>query len=128
MYHTHTHTHTHTHSLLDICNYHNRSDLMKLMVASLDFAHDTHSRVILSKLLTACDTSMRLYTTKHMRVLLRAKMPFFNSWGLELLIPQLYDVERQVALEAVDILDEGCEEEVGDDVIMTSLLPPSLSL
>ena len=98
---------------------------------------------------------MRLHATRHMRVLLRAKMPFFNSWGLELLIPQvqvmyiythmwththllwnlfweksykiykilmvltslprlqLYDLDKQVALEAVDILDEACEEEVG---------------
>ena len=55
---------------------------------------------------------MRLYATRHMRVLLRAKMPFFNSWGLELLVPQLYDLDRQVALEAVEILDEACEEEV----------------
>ena len=39
-------------------------------------------------------------------------MPLFNSWGLELLVPQLYDLERQVALEAVEILDEACEEEV----------------
>ena len=121
-----------------------------------------------------------MYATRHMRVLLRAKMPFFNSWGLELLIPQvenprtthqqlnfkntlyqfacvlyyipplpssplllpsssppppllsyrpspslfllpssyplsphkLYDLDNQVALEAVDILDEACEEEV----------------
>ena len=39
-------------------------------------------------------------------------MPFFNSWGLELLVPQLYDLDRRVALEAVEILDEACEEEV----------------
>ena len=39
-------------------------------------------------------------------------MPVFNSWGLELLVPQLYDLERRVAMEAVDILDEACEEEV----------------
>ena len=64
---------------------------------------------------SACVVSaqeMRLYATRHMRVLLRAKMPFFNSWGLELLVPQLYDLDRQVALEAVEILDEACEEEV----------------
>ena len=72
-----------------ICNYHNRSDLMKLMISCLDFAHDVKSRVILSKILTAADSKMRLYATKHMRVLLRSKMPFFNSWGLEMLIYQV---------------------------------------
>ena len=75
--------------LLVICNYHNRSDLMKLMISCLDFAHDVKSRVILSKILTVADSKMRLYATKHMRVLLRSKMPFFNSWGLEMLIYQV---------------------------------------
>lgn len=79
----------HAHRLLDICNYQNRSDLMKLMVSSLDFAHDVHSQVILGKILTSTEMEMRLYATKHLRVLLRAKMSFFNSWGLELLIPQV---------------------------------------
>lgn len=62
---------------------------MKLIISSLDFAHDVHSQVILGKILTSTDKEMRLYATKHLRVLLRAKMPFFNSWGLELLIPQV---------------------------------------
>ena len=78
-----------TFSLLVICNYHNRSDLMKLMISCLDFAHDVKSRVILSKVLTSADPKMRLYATKHMRVLLRSKMPFFNSWGLEMVIYQV---------------------------------------
>ncbi len=82
-------SHSLTYSLLDICNYPNRSDLMRLMITTLDFAHDVHSRVILNKLLTATHKEMRLYSTQHMRVLLRAKMPFFNSWGLELLLPQV---------------------------------------
>lgn len=75
--------------LLSVCNYQNRSDLMKLIISSLDFAHDVQCQVILSKILTSSDKDMRLYATKHLRVLLRAKMPFFNSWGLELLIPQV---------------------------------------
>ena len=39
-------------------------------------------------------------------------MPFFISWGMEMLITQLYDTDLEVANEAVDILDEACEEEV----------------
>ena len=81
--------------LLVICNYHNRSDLMKLMISCLDFAHDVKSRVILNKVLTSADSKMRLYATKHMRVLLRSKMPFFNSWGLEMLIYQVMYVRHE---------------------------------
>ena len=62
---------------------------MRLIISTMDFAHDIFSRIILNKLLTSTERDMRLYATKHMRVLLRAKMPFFNSWGLELIIPQV---------------------------------------
>ena len=37
---------------------------------------------------------MRLYATKHMHVLLRSKMPFFNSWGLEMLIYQVRYIQQ----------------------------------
>ena len=47
-----------------------------------------------------------------MRVFLRANVPLFISWGLEMLTTQLYDVDSEVAEEAIDILDEACEEEV----------------
>ncbi len=47
-----------------------------------------------------------------MRVLLRARAPFFSSWGVEMLVMQLYDQSRQVAMEALSVLSEACEEEV----------------
>lgn len=97
--------------LFDICNYHYRIDLIKLMIASLDFAHDHYARAILSKILTSGSKEMRLYATQHLRVHLRAKMPVFNSWGMELLIAQLYDLDKEVAMEAIDILDEACDQE-----------------
>lgn len=31
----------------------------------------------------------RLYATSHLRVLLRARVPFFHSWGIELLVTQV---------------------------------------
>lgn len=71
---------------------------MKLMLSSLDFAHDIHAQVLLGKILTSTDREMRLYATRHLRVLLRAKMPFFNSWGLELLISQ---VSAQYSIQPV---------------------------
>ena len=41
--------------LLDICGVASRHDLHKLIIASLDFAHDIFARVILEKLLTGGD-------------------------------------------------------------------------
>jgi rapamycin-insensitive companion of mTOR len=48
-----------------------------------------------------------------MRVLLRADVPFVSHWGMELLVTQLYDQSKVVALEALNVIDEACEEEVG---------------
>ena len=45
--------------LLDICNYQNRTDLMKLMLSTLDFGN-LQCRVILSKLLTSTDKVLKI--------------------------------------------------------------------
>jgi hypothetical protein len=54
---------------------------------------------------------MRLYATSYLRVLLRAQLPEFKDWGIEMLITQLYDTDDTVINEAVDILDEACDDE-----------------
>ncbi len=56
--------------------------------------------------------SARLYTASFMRVLLRSGIPFLSSWGIEMLVMQLYDQSKPVAMEALSVLSEACEEEV----------------
>lgn len=58
------------------------------------------------------EQTCRLYATKHLRVLLRASVEFFSSWGMELLVTQLHDHSKAVSMEALDILDEACEDKV----------------
>ena len=58
------------------------------------------------------EQTCRLYATKHLRVLLRAGVEFFSSWGMELLVTQLHDHSKAVSMEALDILDEACEDKV----------------
>ena len=48
-----------------------------------------------------------------MIVFLLVNAPFFSNWGMEMLIGQLYDTDDTVREEAIDILDEACEEQVG---------------
>lgn len=48
-------------------------------------------------------------------MLLRAGVEFFSSWGMELLVTQLHDHNKAVSMEALDILDEACEDKVSDD-------------
>ena len=47
-----------------------------------------------------------------MRVLMRAGTPGFGQWGIEMLVTQLYDQEKSVAMSALHILDEACDNEV----------------
>ncbi|XP_051960236.1 rapamycin-insensitive companion of mTOR [Xyrauchen texanus] len=97
--------------LLNLCSLKNQDHLLKLIVSTLDYSRDGLARVILSKILTAATDNSRLYATKHLRVLLRADVEFFSNWGIELLVTQLHDCNKAVSLEALDILDEACEDE-----------------
>lgn len=63
----------------------------------------------------------RLYATKHLRVLLRASVEFFSSWGMELLVTQLHDHSKAVSMEALDILDEACEDKVQHASLLVKL-------
>lgn len=39
-------------------------------------------------------------------------MEFFSNWGIELLVTQLHDKNKAISSEALDILDEACEDKV----------------
>lgn len=45
-------------------------------------------------------------------VLLRAKLPDFHKWVIELLVTQLYDKHRLISSKALRILDEACNDQV----------------
>uniref|UniRef100_A0A286XJQ4 RPTOR independent companion of MTOR complex 2 n=1 Tax=Cavia porcellus TaxID=10141 RepID=A0A286XJQ4_CAVPO len=67
----------------------------------------------------------RLYATKHLRVLLRANVEFFNNWGIELLVTQLHDKNKTISSEALDILDEACEDKANLHALIQ--MKPALS-
>nr|XP_055054336.1 rapamycin-insensitive companion of mTOR [Misgurnus anguillicaudatus] len=96
--------------LLNMCSMKNQDQLLKLTMSTLDYSRDGLARVILSKILTAGTDNCRLYATKHLRVLLRANVEFFSNWGMELLVTQLHDHNKNISMEALDILDEACED------------------
>ncbi|XP_041753171.1 rapamycin-insensitive companion of mTOR isoform X5 [Coregonus clupeaformis] len=111
--------------LLNLCSVKNQGIVLKLAVSTLDYSRDGLARVILSKILTASTDTCRLYATKHLRVLLRAGVEFFSNWGMELLVTQLHDHSKAVSLEALDILDEACEDKANLHALIQ--LKPALS-
>uniref|UniRef100_G3PDI0 RPTOR independent companion of MTOR, complex 2 a n=1 Tax=Gasterosteus aculeatus TaxID=69293 RepID=G3PDI0_GASAC len=111
--------------LLNLCSVKNQDAVLKLAVSTLDYSRDGLARVILSKILTAATDACRLYATKHLCVLLRASVEFFSSWGMELLVTQLHDHNKAVSMEALDILDEACEDKANLHALIQ--LKPALS-
>ncbi|KAI1900201.1 hypothetical protein AGOR_G00047570 [Albula goreensis] len=111
--------------LLNLCSLKNQDHLLKLTVSTLDYSRDGLARVILSKILTAATDNCRLYATKHLRVLLRANVEFFSNWGIELLVTQLHDHNKVISMEALDILDEACEDKANLHALIQ--MKPALS-
>lgn len=100
-------------SLIQIVTTTNHPCYIKLIVSGLDYTVDALPRQVLEKALTASERSAgRLYATQFLLVLLRAKIPNFEVWGLPLLVKQTRDKERKVILAALEILDEACHDRV----------------
>lgn len=83
-----------------------------MAVSPLDTNRGHNVPPVLTLSLCLTEQPCRLYATKHLRVLLRASVEFFSSWGMELLVTQLHDHSKAVSMEALDILDEACEDKV----------------
>ncbi|KAK7099628.1 rapamycin-insensitive companion of mTOR-like [Littorina saxatilis] len=98
-------------SLMEIMTPKAQDQHVRLAISALDYTKDGSARVILSKALTATSESCRLYSTNLLRVLLRAGTPHFSTWGIQLLVTQLYDQSPAVSSAALATLDEACDIE-----------------
>lgn len=88
----------------------NHACYIKLIISSFNYATDGPHRNILSKVLTCRQESSRLYATQFMLVLLRAGLPDFENWAIELLVNQLSDDSKAIMLASLSILHEACEQ------------------
>ena len=93
-----------------------RDDLIRALLGNMDFALDSHLRVMLSKALTACPKAIRIYATRLLRRYATSSHQDNNTqprsdgaeWAIRLLVTQLYDPDVQVCEIAVQILEEVC--------------------
>ncbi|XP_011293825.1 rapamycin-insensitive companion of mTOR isoform X1 [Musca domestica] len=84
---------------------------VKLIVSGLDYSLESVPRKVLEKALTSAkEPGSRLYATQFLVVLLRARIPNFEVWGIPLIIQQTKDPDRSVVLAAMDVLEEACHE------------------
>ncbi|KAB7494664.1 Rapamycin-insensitive companion of mTOR [Armadillidium nasatum] len=102
-----------------------RSDVYaKLFASTLDYTINGLNRTILSKILTHKKDGNRMYATQFLRVLVRCHAKDFTKWGIELLVGQLDDPSKLVALTALDILDEAMDHEEYLEAVLKN--PPSV--
>lgn len=89
---------------------------VKLIVSGLDYslsATTPYQRMILEKALTISPAhASRLYATQFLLILVRARLPSFEEWGIPLLMKQLADKDRAIVIATLEILDEACHENV----------------
>jgi rapamycin-insensitive companion of mTOR len=98
-----------------IIDLRDREDLVETLLGNLDFAIDSHLRVLLSKALTAGSKEIRLFATKLLRryaishdLSESAGDATDSRWVLNMLLTQLYDPDVEVCEIAVKNLEEAC--------------------
>ncbi|KAI0840664.1 Rapamycin-insensitive companion of mTOR, N-term-domain-containing protein [Hypoxylon sp. FL0890] len=98
-----------------IVDFKQRPDLIKLLLANLDYSLPGHPRVLLSKALTAGTKDMRIHATNvlrkyatRQRVTPTGQIISDSKWAIQLLVTQLYDPEVEVCATAVKILEKAC--------------------
>lgn len=90
----------------------NHTIYVKLIVSGLDYSLETTQKILEKALAASPSHSSRLYATKFLLVLLRARLPTIEDWGIKLLRTQLNDKDRSIVLATLDILEEVCHENV----------------
>ena len=94
-----------------------RDDLIQTLLGNIDYTHESHLRVMLSKALTTGSKGIRIFATKLLRkyavrnVPLSPQMAIGNAdWVVKFLVTQLYDPDVSVCQIAVKILEEACNQ------------------
>lgn len=85
---------------------------VKLIVSGLDYSLEGEPRKILKRALQKHPSAKaRLYAAQFLRVLLRAKLPNFEAWGIPMLLSLVDDSQaRCVQLAALEIIEEASYE------------------
>jgi rapamycin-insensitive companion of mTOR len=104
-------------SLYHILDLRSREDLVHLIITELDYHHDSHTRIILSKALTTCGKEIRLFATSHLAKLVEMDGDVAR-WATKLLVTQLYDPSLEVCRLAVKICTSICgKRELLEDLV-----------
>ncbi|KAL2012693.1 hypothetical protein VTN00DRAFT_218 [Thermoascus crustaceus] len=109
----------HMHNMFyHIIELRDRNDLIQALLGNMDYTHESHLRVILSKALTTGSKEIRIFATKLLRKYAVGNVQLSSGstgignadWVVKLLVTQLYDPDVTVSQVAVKILEEACNQ------------------
>lgn len=89
-----------------------RNDLILSLLGNMDYTHESHLRIILSKALTTGPKEVRIFATRLLRqyAVGHATLDSPVDWAIRSLVIQLYDPDVSVCQVAVKILEEACAD------------------
>ena len=89
-----------------------RDDLILSLLGNMDYTHESHLRIILSKALTTGPKDVRIFATRLLRkyAVGHATLDSPVDWAIRQLVIQLYDPDVSVCQVAVKILEEACAD------------------
>jgi rapamycin-insensitive companion of mTOR len=97
--------------LYAICDGESEPEAIQHFLAALDPRADGHPRLVLQMLLTSNRVSTRLMATKRTGVLLLGRpRGWREKWLVELIVQQVTDAATDVAMAALAILSEACDD------------------
>ena len=89
--------------------------LARLILSSLNYGNNKNARTLLDSWVKSGSVNLRKYAIAHLRVLLRDKssdiLSHFWQWGVRLLASQLGHSNEELALSALSVLEEVCQDE-----------------
>lgn len=95
-----------------------RDDLVSLILTNLDYALDSHPRIILAKALISGSKNVRILGTRLLRRYAVRTMDECAAWSIRLLVAQLYDTEIAVCEVAIKILEEASNSSEGLEYVV----------
>ena len=85
--------------------------LCMIIINSFDYRSDDEPRNLLQLWMEKGSKDLVLYIIEHLRILYRSGLNTFSSWCIEILVTQIYAGDIQIALKALNVLKEVCENQ-----------------
>ena len=85
--------------------------LTRLLIPTIDYGINKKGRTLLETWVKSGSLSLRHYAISQLRLLLRRKIGEFWTWGIGLLVSQLQWTDEELALSALSVLEEACQDE-----------------